>query len=105
MIEELQEQIDRAEGEAKAELEARLATLKQDIPDWEEITSAYSGTDAWRAVKDTARLEGLHHAAAEEEAQEFYDLPKKLKKKENIKDLEKLKSFEKLKNSTTCRRS
>lgn len=47
MIEKLQEQIDRTKGEDKAELEARLAKLKQDISDWEEITSVYSGTDVW----------------------------------------------------------
>merc|ERR1740121_848085 len=68
LIEQLQEQVDSAKGEAKAALEAKMATLKQDIPDWEDITSAYSSTDAWDDIKSTSRMEDLEQAVADAKA-------------------------------------
>ncbi|CAK0866644.1 unnamed protein product [Prorocentrum cordatum] len=83
MIEQLQEQIDAASGDAKAALEEKQTKLKEDIPDWEEITSAYSGTDAWDDIKDSAKVEALQEAVAEAQASgsdKLDDLQEELKR-------------------------
>jgi chromosome segregation ATPase len=68
MIEQMQEQLDGAKGEAKAALQEKLAKLKRDTPGWEEITSAYGSSDAWDDIKNTARLEQLQQAVTDAKA-------------------------------------
>jgi hypothetical protein len=68
MIEQMQEQLDGAKGEAKAALQEKLAKLKQDTPGWEEITSTYGSTDAWDDIKNSAKLEQLQQAVKDAKA-------------------------------------
>lgn len=68
MIEQMQEQLDEAKGEAKAALQEKLAKLKRDTPDWEEITSAYGSTDVWDDIKKSAKLEQLQQAVEDAKA-------------------------------------
>jgi len=67
-IEQLQEQVDAASGDAKAALQEKLDKLKEDLPDWEQITSTYSGTDAWDGIKSSARVEELEQAVEDAKA-------------------------------------